>query len=289
MKSGSLITYLLFIALTFIWGSAFVLIEIGLEGFTPVQVGASRIFVAYLCLLPFSFKGLRALNKSDLYLILFSGFLGSLLPATFFSFAQANIDSSISAILGGLTPVFTLLIGVVVFKQPVRILHVFGVVLCFGGASALVLKDISAEGFSWVPALFVCGATICYAINVNLLKYKLKEVKPIMLSSVSMFLVGPIAAVLLYRSGVLSIDYSLPHIQKSLSALIFLGVSSTALGLVLFNILLKRATPLLASSITYLIPVVAISLGYLYGESISITHFFSLILILSGIYLVTRK
>lgn len=265
------------------------LIEIGLENFSPIQVSTIRVIVAFLCLLPFGWSKLKQLSKSDLYWIFLSGFLGSLLPATLFSLAQSKIDSSISAILGGLTPVFTLIIGLIVFKQKVRWIHVLGVSLCFAGASFLAFKNMNVEGFVWWPALAVCGATICYAINVNLLKYRMKHVDSMVLSSVSMYLVGPLAAFIILQTDVLTLDYQDYEVKKSLAALVFLGATSTALGLLLFNKLLKHASPLLASSITYLIPIVAVTFGYFYGEVITIIHFVSMIFVLAGIYLVTRK
>lgn len=265
------------------------LISIGLEAFTPMQVGTIRIVVAAVCLMPFGLKHLNSLPKADILVLAVSGFLGSLLPALLFSFAQSKIDSSVSAILGGLTPVFTMLIGTVIFKQAVKSIHVVGVALCFVGASSLVLKDFSIQTFQWMPALCICGATMCYAINVNLIKYRMKHVKPLALSSVSMFVVGPLAAIVLFQTPVLELDFTDAGVLKSAFALLFLGITSTALGLLLFNNLLKVASPLFASSITYLIPIVALSLGYLYGETITLNHFLSLILILSGIYLITRK
>ena len=109
------------------------------------------------------------------------------------------------------------------------------------------------------------------------------------ISSVSLLFVGPVCVWLFWKTNIIDIDISTMQAKESLYALVLLGSSSTALALVLFNKLVKYASPVLASSVTYTIPLVALGWGYLDGEVLTSVHLGSLILVLSGVYLITRS
>ncbi len=289
MRKENFLVLILFTALVLIWGSAFILIKKSLLFFSPLEVGAGRIFFAFLTLLPFALKKITQIKRSDLGLIILSGVLGSFTPAILFALAQSTVSSGYAAILSGLTPVLTILVGILFYKQRVVLLQVIGVTLSFAGAIVLLFQGLSFSKIEWLASLFIFLATLCYALNLTLIKFKLKDIHPLQIAAVSLVFIGPIAAVILYYNNFFHFEFSSPQFRESFFSLVILGVTSTAIALVLFNQLLKIASPILASSITYAIPLVALSWGYLDGEQLTLVHLAGLLLILGGVYLIARK
>ncbi len=289
MRKENFLVIILFSALVLIWGSAFILIKKSLLFFSPLEVGAGRIFFAFLTLLPFALKKITQIKRSDLGLIILSGVLGSFTPAILFALAQSTVSSGYAAILSGLTPVLTILVGVFFYNQRVVLLQVIGVTLSFAGAIVLLFQGLSFATIEWLASFFIFLATLCYALNLTLIKFKLKNIHPLQIAAVSLVFIGPIAAVILYYNNFFHFEFSSPQFHESFFSLVILGVTSTAIALVLFNQLLKIASPILASSITYAIPLVALSWGYLDGEQLSLVHLAGLLLILGGVYLIARK
>jgi drug/metabolite transporter (DMT)-like permease len=108
------------------------------------------------------------------------------------------------------------------------------------------------------------------------------------ITSVSLLFVGPLAGT--YLLGFTSFTQ---HVQEAaafwpLLAIIALGVVGTALALILFNKLVQMQTAVFASSVTYLIPIVAVVWGVLDGEALSAYHFIGMAAILGGVYVANR-
>jgi drug/metabolite transporter (DMT)-like permease len=132
-------------------------------------------------------------------------------------------------------------------------------------------------------------ATLFYALNVNLLKSKFSQVPPLILSSATIVAVGPAAVVLLF--GFTDFTYKLGHVPGAWQAFMYvaiLGVFSTAIALVLFNRLIQIAGTLVASSVTYLMPIVSVMWGLADGEEMHPFRLMGLAGILAGVYLVNR-
>ena len=160
--------------LAFVWGSSFILMKIGLKSFSPEQAGALRIGLASLALLPISLRQLKNLNRTDLPSLLIAGFIGSFFPAFLFMIAETRIDSSLAGMLNSLTPVFTLIVGLLFHKTAFRWLQAAGLLLGLAGASGLIL---AGEGFHLGTvnsyAFYIVLATCFYAISINQIKAKL--------------------------------------------------------------------------------------------------------------------
>lgn len=289
MKKPSVLIIILFALLVLIWGSAFILIKKSLLYFSPIEVGAGRIFFACITLFPFAIRQLKKINKSDLGFVVLSGALGSFAPAILFALAQSTVSSGYAAIMSGLTPVFTILVGILFYKQRIVLLQLIGVLLSFSGAILLLFQGLDFSKIEWLASSFIVVATICYALNLSLVKFKLKAIHPMQIAAVSLLFMGPIAAIVLSYFGFFQFEFSNPIFKQAFISLSILGITSTAIALVLFNKLLKIASPILASSITYAIPIVALSWGFVDGEQLSIIHFIGLTLILGGVFLIAKK
>ena len=277
--------WLALIFLAFIWGSSFILMKRGLEVFNDMQVAALRIFISFVALLPVALKNFRLIKRSNLRSFLIVGFIGSGLPAFLFTHAQTEINSSLAGMLNSLTPFFTLLIGAVFFRAKVWWKNVLGVALGLFGAVMLIYRGGSIIDDSAVYGLYVVLATICYGINVNTVKYHLKGISGLQITSLGFVLVGPFAGLYLFFADYSNITAEV-NWPEALGYISILAVIGTALSLVIFNALIAHTTALFASSVTYIIPVFAIMWGLFDGENVSIPQFGGIGLIMLGVYLV---
>lgn len=277
------------ILLGFVWGSSFILMKIGLNSFTSQQAAAIRIISASLILLPFSIKHLRQLKMKDLKSLLIAGFIGSFIPAFLFTKAQTRIDSAMAGMLNSLTPLFTVVIGILLYKIKVLKLQYVGLFVGLIGAAGLISIG---ESFSLSSinsyAFFIVLATTCYGININEIKSKLSHLNGVQITSLSFFFLLPVAL-----GYLLTTDITAPMQTKDwgvhLLALIILGVFGTAFAMLLMNSMLRYVPPIFASSVTYIIPIFAIGWGIIDGEDILPIHLIFMTLILFGVYLINTK
>ncbi|WP_026994359.1 DMT family transporter [Flectobacillus major] len=287
--SKPLIAWLLLGLLALIWGSSFILVKKSLMVFSPSEVGSLRIFSAFCFFLPFFLYNLQKIPFQKWFHFLLVGCLGNLFPAFLFSLAGSKLASGISGALNSTTPLFTLIIGALFFHNKISQRQAIGIFLGFIGALLLVLAG--KNGFSLnAYALVVVLATVCYGINLNLTKKYLTNlsIDSFLITSCIFMTVGPIAGVVLF-SGEFINKLQKPDALEALSYAVLLGVMGSAIAMVLFNKLIQLTSAVLASSVTYLIPIVAIIWGVLDGEAILIEHYLGMSIILVGVYLVNKS
>lgn len=275
--------------LAFIWGSSFILMKIGLKSFTPDQAGALRIVLASLVLLPVSLGQLKNLQRKDVPSLLVAGFVGSFFPAFLFMIAETRIESSLAGMLNSLTPVFTLLVGLLFHKTVFRSMQAAGLLLGLAGATGLIL---AGEGFRLGTvngyAFYIVLATCFYAISINQIKSKLTHLTGIQVTALSFLFIGPAALVYLLTTDLGAVAVH-PDWPMHLLALAALGMIGTAFAQLLMNSLIRYSSAVAASSVTYVIPIFAILWGVLDGEQVTLLHLLCMALILSGVYLISRK
>jgi drug/metabolite transporter (DMT)-like permease len=277
--------------LSIIWGSSFILIKKSLIGLTPYQLGALRTIITGLFLFAVGFKSLKSINKSDWKWLIISGFLGSFFPAFLFAIAETEIDSAVASILNSLTPLNTILFGVAVFKITSTKKQVIGVIVGFIGTALLILKGADLNPHqNYLFAGYVLIATFCYAINVNIIKRYLQQVKPLTIATGNYAAIFFPALIILCFTGFFSdTTYNNPNFKMSMVYITILSFFGTALAKVLFNKLVQMSTAVFASSVTYVITIVALFWGVLDGESFSFIQVIASIIILIGVYLSQKK
>jgi len=286
------VVWLLLGVLAFIWGSSFILMKRGLfhEGdpvLSPWQLATARLAIAWLVLCPVLLRHVGLLRKHWLPL-LGSGLLGNGLPAILFATAQTRIDSSLSGMLNSLTPLMTLAAGVALFGQRMRGIHLVGVLVGLGGAAGLIHLKTENGTTAWsLFALLPILGTVGYGLSGNIVKQYLYGLPPIAISALALTFVGPLCIVLALTSGLPETLMSHPRGWSAFGHVVALAVMSSALALVLWNVLLQRTTALTASSVTYLMPVVAIGWGLGDGEFITWGQVGMIAVVLGGVYLVS--
>ncbi len=283
--------WLFLIILAIIWGSSFILIKKGLLGLTPYQLGALRNVFTGLILLTLGFKSLKAIKKHQWKWIAISGFLGSFFPAFLFAIAEQEIDSGITSVLNSLVPLNTILIGLAVFNITSTRRQFFGVIIGFIGTAILILEgsDINPSQ-NYFYAGFIILATLMYASNVNIIKRHLQDVKPLTIAAGNyVFITLPALIVLLYSDFFTSTTFESAHFTNAVLCVVLLSVFGTALAKILFNKLIQISTPVFATSVTYLMPIVALIWGLLDGESFNIIQGLATVIILTGVYIANNR
>jgi drug/metabolite transporter (DMT)-like permease len=281
------VNWTLFIVLSLIWGSSFKLMKVGMVSLSPYQVAAIRMASAGIVLLPFAFNALKKVERKKITVIMVSGFLGSFFPAFLFCIAETKIDSSLAGILNALTPLFTILLGVMFFHVKVSLQRYIGVLVGFVGLVLLFLSkgDITLSYLSYTSLVLL--ATIFYGINVNVVSKNLKDTGSLNIAAIAFtFLVLP-SMIVLALSGFFSLPFDDGFIESTIASTV-LGVFGTAIASILFYVLVKRAGGLFASTVTYGIPFVAVFWGLLGGETITIVQVLCLGIILVGVYLANQ-
>lgn len=284
------IKWLLFIVLSIIWGSSFILMKYGLENLGAWQVASLRIICAAWVLIPFALRATRQIPKNKWGLVFLSGLLGSFIPAYLFCIAEQEIDSSVAGILNALTPIFVILSGVLFFHQKVPFNKILGIAVAFTGCILLFLFHAApAKESGFIHAFLILLATICYGINVNLVHKYLHSISSILIVSLSMLMNSIAATILLISDGFLNHSFTGKAIWGSLLAAFLLGTFSTALASVLFYKLIRTGGTVFSSMVTYGIPVVAMLWGLFYGENIGPGQVFSLFVILAGVFIANKN
>ena len=275
--------------LALIWGSSFILMKRGLEVFNFMEVAALRIVIAFVSLTPFLPQAFKFVKPKHYFPIVISALLGNGIPAFLFTKAQTELDSSLVGTLNGIVPLFTLILGVYFFSAKPSKANILGIFMGLLGIVFLAFSTLK-DGFAFNGYIFlVVLATIFYATSINLIKKYLQDLNPASIAALAFLIIGPIAAVYLLNTSFLYQLQSFPDGYKALGYIALLSVLGTSMAAIIFNRLLNRSSAIFTSSITYLIPIVAIFWGVLDGEIITSYHVLGSVIILSGVYLVNKK
>lgn len=284
------LNWFIFILLSLIWGSSFIMMKEGLINLSAFQVASLRIVFSGIVLLPSAIKHFSKIPRGKLSIVFLSGVLGSLLPAYLFCVAELGIDSALAGTLNSLTPIFVIITGALFFSSTTPANKVLGIIVAFTGSVLLLLsKGHMQESQNLLYVSFVVLATICYGVNVNMVYKYLHQIGSLQIAAVALTLNAIPALVVLYFTGYFKLALTDPGILYSTGHAALLGVFATAIASIIFYVLVKRAGAVFSSMVTYGIPIVANFWGIIYGEEVGLIQFGCLALILAGVYLANRK
>lgn len=272
------------------WGSSYILMKKGVQVFSGTEVAGLRVFSAAILLLPWSVSRLRKLTWLQYQHLFLVGFVEALLPAFLFAQAQTRLDSALTGVLSSVTPVFTLLVGSLWFRQPIAKNELWGALLGIIGTILLVLASKSLIGtinyYVFLPLL----ACFCYGLNANLVKYYLQGLDAITITSVFLLLVGLVAGAGLFtQTNFLKKLQTVEGAYTAAGYVLLLGALGSAIGQLLFVSLVKRTSPVFANMVSFIVPVVALGWGLLDGEVLLGGHYLGVGAILTGVYLVKKS
>ena len=277
------------VVLALVWGSSFILIKKGLIGLTALQLGSLRIVFAAIFLMLIGFKSLSKIPAFKWKYIALTSLFGTFIPAYLFAIAQTEIDSSVSSILNSLTPLNTLILGALFFGLQFKRNQIFGILIGLIGSALLILNGaIHHPEQNYYYAILVLIASICYAVNVNLIKKYLHDLSPLSITTGNFMVLFFPAFIILFFSGFFEVVHDL-KVQESVLFIMILGVIGTGIANILFFKLIQMSSTVFATSVTYLIPVVAFCWGLLDNEMLTPVQFFGAFIVLIGVYLSAKK
>ena len=259
----------------------------GHSTFSSNQVATLRILFASLALLPFGIRAFKALDfRKDILSFSIVAICGNLAPAFLFTYAETGISSGLAGMLNSITPIFTILIAIFIFKDKMSYRQFVGTAIGFIGVGLLLYfgKQNSIEG-EWSHIISVLGATLCYAISLSVIRYKLSHYKSLDIAAIAFLLLLLPSLVLFFTEDTLNTFQNNIQILNSLLAILILSIVGTALALFIFNTIIKNTSALFASSVTYFIPIVAVVFGFFFNEVITALQITGMLIALLGVFI----
>jgi drug/metabolite transporter (DMT)-like permease len=279
------------VVLSIIWGSSFILIKKGLIGLKPLHLGALRILISGFFILMVGSYGLKTVKRKYWKWLIISGFIGTFFPAFLFAFAETEIDSAVASILNSLVPLNTILLGFAIFKIASTKRQILGVIIGFIGTAILIGKGAELNPHqNYMYAGLVVLSALMYGANVNIIKKYLQDVKALTIAAGNFAAIVIPAFIVLLFTDFFTVDtFQNPDFKLALVYVVILSLFGTAIAKVMFNKLVQMATPVFASSVTYLMPVVAVIWGVMDGEGFSFIQSLATLFILTGVYLANKR
>ena len=287
-------SWLLLLLLACIWGSSFILMKKGMftsSGeaiFSAPQVASTRILLAALVLFPFAIPSLKKLfHRKNAWRFLSVGLSGNLIPAFLFTYAETGISSGLAGMLNSFTPIFTLLVGVLLFQIKAKLFQVIGAAIGTAGIFLLVILGKSASFTGNMEQIIaVIIATLLYGLSLNLIKHKLAGFTSIEITSLSFASILIPSAFAFFYFQTPAVMFTNPAAGPAFLYISILGIIGTAMAVFLFNGIIKKSSALFASSVTYLIPIVAVIIGLSFSEEITYNQVGAMVIVLLGVFIV---
>lgn len=282
--------WVLLLVLSIIWGSSFILIKKSLAHFNPYQVGALRVLIAGIMLLPVAIPNLKNFPKKQLKWLIIAGVSGNFIPMYLFPIAETEISSSIAGIINSMMPIFVILVGALLWKFTTTKTQIIGVIISFTGACILALSGHEGGNIKFFPIFLLLVATLLYAVSTTTVKSKLSHIPAKILSSyVFSFVLFLPSLIALVLSGFFNDFEATKSDFIGLGFVSLLSIFGTGLAMMMNYRLLNISTPLFASTVTLLMPIVAVIWGVLDGESLTFSQAFGGLIILAGLLFLRAK
>ena len=276
--------------LSLIWGSSFILIKKGLVGMSSFQVASLRIIFAAIVIFIYSYNSLVKIPKKSWKWILITAYTGTFFPVYLISYGQTEIQSGLASIITTITPINTLIVGIIFFGLVYTKKQLLGLLIGLIGAILLIYEASEADiNINIYYSFFIYMTTIGYAASVNLIKNYLTEISPEAVTAGIFISISPPALLVLFLSDFFSLNFDNTEVLNSIIFVFILGVFSSAIAQTLFNKFVKIASPLFAAAVTYTMPIIAIFWAILDGETLTTMQFFATAVILTGVYMVNKK
>ena len=282
--------WILLVILSLIWGSSFILIKKSLEHFTPYQVGALRVLISGVLLSPIAILNRAKFPMKSIKRLIIAAFAGNFIPMFLFPIAETKVSSSVAGIMNSMMPIFTIIVGAVFWKTKTTSRQIIGILISFLGVTILLL---SGNDKAEMPVFYVgllLFAAFLYAISVTTVGAKLTHIPAKIMSSFVFFyvLALPSFIALIFSDFFSTFSFSEGNVI-GLGYVATLSIFGTGLAMILQYRLMSVSSPLFASTVTLIMPIVAVMWGLLDGEAFTIIQFLGAIVILAGLIFLRKK
>jgi drug/metabolite transporter (DMT)-like permease len=282
--------WILLVILSLIWGSSFILIKKSLEHFTPYQVGALRVLISGVLLSPIAILNRSKFPIKSIKWLMIAAFAGNFIPMFLFPIAETKVSSSIAGIMNSMMPIFTIIVGVAFWKTKTTLRQIIGILISFLGVSILLL---SGNNNAEMPIFYVgllLFAAFLYAVSVTTVGAKLTHIPAKIMSSFVFFyiLALPSFIALIFSDFFSTFSFSEGNLI-GLGYVATLSIFGTGLAMILQYRLMSVSNPLFASTVTLIMPIIAVMWGLLDGETFTIIQLIGAIVILAGLIFLRKK
>jgi drug/metabolite transporter (DMT)-like permease len=277
--------------LALIWGSAFLWIKLADRGFSPVEVTLARLALGAAVL--FAIVAARRdqiPHTGRIWAhIAVAALFANAVPYLLFAVAEQSVNSSTAGIINATTPLWTVVLALAVRQQEtVTSWQMAGLFVGFIGAVLIFTPWSTTAGLTSAGGLECLAASISYAVSyVYMDKFLARRgIGPVVLSACQLGAAAVMLATVLAVTGVRT-----PHVTAvSVAAIAVLGIVGTGFAYVLNYQIITSEGATIASTVTYLLPVVAVVLGVVVlSETITVSALVGIALVLAGIALTRRR
>ncbi|MDN3648658.1 DMT family transporter [Reinekea marina] len=270
----------LLLVLSALWGASFLFMRVGAPEFGPVSLIFIRMSVGVLAILPFFFKVslLKAIIKNAKALLLL-GLINHVIPFVALSYAALSLESGFTSLINATTPIFTALVAALFFATAIKPSQILGLIVAVLGVGILSSDKMSfgSLGTGWAIAAGLMAA-LSYGFAGNYTKHALSHLSAIEITVGSMLA----SSLILLVPGLYFWPTTNPSTQAWASALL-LAVASTGVAFIIFFKIMKEAGAFIASNVTLLVPLFAVSWGiFLLDESLTLRLILGMVVTLSG-------
>lgn len=275
-----------------VWGSSFLFIAVALTGMTPAQVAGGRLLFGALALgavvairrerLP---RSRRVWGHLCVLAVTFC-----VIPFLLFAWAEQHVSSGLASIFNATTPIMTAIMAAAVFRvERLRAGQIVGIAIGIAGVAVIIAPGaVSEVGDSTVAQLALLGATACYGVSLAYMRRFLGDAG---LSGIAFAFgyIGPAALLMVLLSPVILAEPIRPSVPV-IASIVALGVLGTGLAYVWNQNTLRAWGPTRASTVTYVTPVVGVTLGILVlGERLTWNEPVGAAVVFLGILLVQER
>jgi drug/metabolite transporter (DMT)-like permease len=262
-----------YLALGTVWGCSFIFIELGLEFLTPFGVAFIRCALGAITLLIFT-----KIRKVDLpkdrkiwQKLWVVAMLLNVIPGVLFAFAQQYVTSVLASIINAGTPLMTLVFMLIVFREEkLKPEQIIGLIIGALGVLTVVgvWKDLGDNQLVGVIALLI--AISCYGASYP---YSTRNVIPLRLKpealATGQLIMAAVTLLPFFIINGISNDFYRP---QSVIAMLCLGIFGSGFAYIWNFAITAAAGSAIASTVTYLTPVVAVIVGFLYLGEVIVWH-----------------
>jgi drug/metabolite transporter (DMT)-like permease len=277
--------------LALIWGSSFLWIKLALRGLSPVEVTLARLVLGSAVLFAVVAVQRGSLPRSPMLWvhIMVAALFANAAPYLLFAAGEQHVASSTAGMLNATTPLWTVVVALATRHQrAITARRAAGLVAGFGGAVLIFSPWQAASGLASTGAIECIAAAASYGISYVYMDRFLAQrgISPVTLSACQLLAASVMLAIALGVTGAPS-----PRLDAAvIVSIAILGLAGTGIAYVLNYQIITSEGATVASTVTYLLPVVAIVLGVLaLGEHVTFLILAGIVLILGGVALTRQR
>ncbi|MGP5514506.1 DMT family transporter [Psychrobacter alimentarius] len=280
---------IIFITLSFMWSLSFIFYRVGVPEFGSLAFASLRVILAGLTMLVFVLlkKKNRQGIRENWKVLTLVGLFSAAIPFVLFSLSARSVNAGVLAVLNASVPMMSGFIASTFFKDRLSKKQILGLVIGVVGVIILMSENLFGEqaatsGSGLLSMGYALLACVGYAVGANITRNYLDNVSPVAITAGSLI----IGSVIMLPVALYEFPYGKSISLMAWVSVICIGVFSTAIALIFMNQLIKSIGPMRATSITLVIPIFAIILGYLLlGEALDTPAIIGSVVILFGTYL----